>query len=178
MGITREEFATLVKGINSVFPDCIKDKDAFDVWYLLLNDLSYEVLSTAIHKYMMTEKFPPKPADIRRLSVSVTQPEALTELEAWSIARKAIWSVDRFNPQKEFDKLPDLVKKAIGSASNLCEWAYNTKDSSMEDVISSHFMRAYRTVVERENKDMQIHPIVAQRIEEMRTKALEVHDDK
>lgn len=177
MGITREEFATLVKGINSVFPDCIKDKDAFDVWYLLLNDLSYEVLSTAIHKYMMTEKFPPKPADIRRLSAQMTTDGIPSEVEAWAMVRKALESLKWDNPQEEYDKLPEVVRRAVGNPANLKEWAMSDM-GDVETVISSNFMRTYKAVSKVHAENQQIHPLVAQRIEEMRTQMLEVYDDK
>ena len=44
MGMTREEFAVLVKAMKAVYSseNFIADKDAFDVWYGLLKDLPYE----------------------------------------------------------------------------------------------------------------------------------------
>ena len=40
----REEFKILVKAMKAVYaqPTFIPDKDAFDVWYGLLQDLPYE----------------------------------------------------------------------------------------------------------------------------------------
>jgi Loader and inhibitor of phage G40P. len=43
----------------------IPDQDVFNVWYALLNDLSYEELNTAIQKHMMTNPHPPTIADLR-----------------------------------------------------------------------------------------------------------------
>lgn len=49
----REEFKILVKAMKAVYaqPTFIPDKDAFDVWYGLLQDLPYEQANLAIQKY-------------------------------------------------------------------------------------------------------------------------------
>ena len=177
MGLTREEFATLVKGINAVFADCIKDKDAFDVWYALLSDLSYKVCSTAVHKYMMTEKFPPKPADIRRLSSNITTGDVPSEIEAWAMVRKAVEGLSWDDPQKSFDKLPEVVQKAVGNPMNLKEWAMSDI-GDFETVISSNFMRTYKASSKVYQENKQINPAVLERIEQIKSNRLEVHDDK
>ena len=40
----RDEFKILVKAMKAVYadPKFIADKDAFNVWFTLLNDISYE----------------------------------------------------------------------------------------------------------------------------------------
>lgn len=55
----REEFKILVKAMKAVYaqPTFIPDKDAFDVWYGLLQDLPYEQANLAIQKYMTSERF-------------------------------------------------------------------------------------------------------------------------
>ena len=49
---------------------------------------------------------------------------------------------------EEFNKLPPLVQKAVGSPDNLRNWAL-TDINSIENVVQSNFMRTYRTVVNR-----------------------------
>ena len=63
----REEFKILVKAMKAVYaqPTFIPDKDAFNVWYGLLQDLPYEQANLAIQKYMTSERFPPTIAEIR-----------------------------------------------------------------------------------------------------------------
>lgn len=65
--MTRDEFKILVKGMKAVYAQStfIPDKDAFEMWFALLCDLPYKTANIAIQKYMLTEKFPPTPAEIR-----------------------------------------------------------------------------------------------------------------
>ena len=72
----REEFKILVKAMKAVYaqPTFIPDKDAFDVWYGLLQDLPYEQANLAIQKYMTSEKFPPTIADIRTKATEIIAP--------------------------------------------------------------------------------------------------------
>ena len=72
----REEFKILVKAMKAVYaqPTFIPDKDAFDVWYGLLQDLPYEQANLAIQKYMTSERFPPTIADIRTKATEIIAP--------------------------------------------------------------------------------------------------------
>ena len=65
--VDREQFKILVKAMKAVYtkPEFIPDQDAFNVWYMMLRDLSYEILTNAVQKHMMTSPFPPTIADLR-----------------------------------------------------------------------------------------------------------------
>lgn len=144
--MTREEFKVLVKGMKSVYaqPTFIPDNDAFNVWYELLKDIDYKTCAIAIQTYMSTEKFPPTIADIRA-KVNIN-PEQITEAEAWDMVRKAI-SNSSYNSEKEFGRLPEEVKRAVGSPSQLRVWATDTEFN--DSVVQSNFMRSYREMNKR-----------------------------
>ena len=144
MGMTREQFSLVVEGINAIYPDKIKDKAAFDVWYKLLKDLDYETVSMATQHYMRTEHFPPVPADIRNKAIELaTMVEGEDgEIEAWNMVRKAIQN-SAYNSVEEFSKLPELIQRTIGSPDQLRTWAL-TDGEQLETVIASNFMRVYR----------------------------------
>ena len=139
--MTREEFKVLVKGMKSVYaqPTFIPDNDAFNVWYELLKDIDYKACAIAIQTYMSTEKFPPTIADIRA-KVNIN-PKQITEAEAWDMVRKAI-SNSSYNSEKEFGRLPEEVKRAVGSPSQLRVWATDTEFN--DSVVQSQFLRSYR----------------------------------
>lgn len=144
--MTKEEFKVLVKGMKSVYaqPTFIPDNDAFNVWYELLKDIDYKTCAIAIQTYMSTEKFPPTIADIRA-KVNIN-PEQITEAEAWDMVRKAI-SNSSYNSEKEFGRLPEEVKRAVGSPSQLRVWATDTEFN--DSVVQSNFMRSYREMNKR-----------------------------
>jgi hypothetical protein len=104
--VTRDDFKILVKGMKAIYadPKFIPDKDVFDVWYALMNDLEYEYLNLAIQKHMISSKFPPTPADIREQYQSLIDPEEMNEMEAWNLVSKAIRN-SGYNYEEEFLKL-------------------------------------------------------------------------
>jgi hypothetical protein len=156
--MTREEFAILVKAMKAVYSseNFIADKDAFDVWYELLKDLSYEQANIAVQKYMVSEKFPPTIADIRTKATEIfTQAEErMSELQAWSLVWKAIQN-SGYHADEEFDKLPEACKIAVGNPANLKEWALMDAEQ-VETVEQSHFIRNYRTALQRINEDARL----------------------
>lgn len=168
--MTKKEFLVIVKGLKSVYsdPKFLAGKDAIDVWYGLLCDLPYQVLSLATQKYMMQEQYPPTIAGLRKKAAEITAPiqEDMSELEAWSLVRKAL-SNSGYNAEAEFDKLPELCQKAVGNPVNLREMALMDIDM-VNSVEQSHFIRNYRTALERKKENAQIMPNVMQLIQTIR----------
>ena len=143
----REEFKILVKAMKAVYaqPTFIPDKDAFDVWYGLLQDLPYEQANLAIQKYMTSERFPPTIADIRTKATEIIAPveESMSELQAWALVQRALRN-SGYNSEEEFAKLPEACQRAVGTAANLKEWALMDSDQ-VATIEQSHFIRNYRT---------------------------------
>lgn len=168
--MTKKEFMVIVKGLKSVYsdPKFLEGKDAIEVWYDLLCDLPYSVLSAATQKYMMQEKFPPTIAGLREKAAEITAPvhEDMSELEAWSLVRKALGN-SAYNAEAEFDKLPELCQKAVGNPANLREMALMDIDT-VNSVEQSHFIRNYRTALDRKRTDAQISPDVRRLIAGLR----------
>ena len=65
--VTKQEFATLVVAMQAMYgEDFIGTEEALDVWYALLHDLDYHILSKALQQYMLTNKFiHPSPTKIK-----------------------------------------------------------------------------------------------------------------
>lgn len=174
--MTREEFKTLVKGMKAVYaqPTFIPDQDAFNVWFELLKDIPYQQANVAIQKYMLTEKFPPTIADIREKATQIVESvdSSMSELEAWSLVRKAVRN-SGYHSVKEFEKLPEACQRAVGSAANLKEWALMDSER-VETVEQSHFIRNYRTTVQRISEEKKLPESIRLLIASMRGNALEL----
>ena len=175
--MTDKEFMVIVKGLKAVYtdPKFLADNDAIDVWFGLLCDLPYQVLSTAAQKYMMQEQYPPTIAGLRKKAAEITAPvhEDMSELEAWSLVRKAL-SNSGYNAEAEFGKLPELCQKAIGNPANLREMALMDTET-VNSVEQSHFIRNYRTALDRKRADAQIAPSIIEIIK--KTKMLENYEN-
>ncbi len=162
--VEREKFKVLVKGMKAVYahPSFIPDQDAFNVWYALLNDLSYEDLNTAIQKHMMTNPHPPTIADLREAVVQLSPDgNEISELKAWSMVRKAIRN-SNYHAGEEFDRLPSVVQAAVGTPANLREWAMMPTET-VESVEQSHFIRAYRAAAEKGKERAKMAPEIRER---------------
>lgn len=177
----REEFKKIIKGLKSIYadPKFIADQFAFDMWYGLLGDLPYEVISMATKAYMQTETFPPTPADIRRYAYKVTSPvtEDMSELEAWGMVIKAIGN-SLYGAEKEFAKLPPIIQQTLGNPARLREMA-SLETSEVETVEQSHFVRNYRAKLEASRRNGQLDKNLQTSIGIMRsdnTPTLEVHE--
>lgn len=153
--MTREEFSLLVKGMKSVYadPKFIADQFAFDMWYGLLGDLDYKVLSDSIKTYMMQNSKMPTPADLRTQVVNRTQPEELNPNEAWSLVYKALCN-STYNADKEFEKLPPLIQKTVGSPESLRSLASSSDFN--EEVEKSLFFRNYQATIKRSQEDAKL----------------------
>lgn len=149
--MTREEFRILVKGMRAVYsdPKFIADKDAFDIWYSMLNDLPYDVASMAVQTYMMTEKFPPTIADIRNQCVKNQNRDEMSEAECWAIVSKAIRD-SAYHAQEHFDSFPEDIKKAIGSADVLRSWGMDCDYNEL--VAQSQFYKCLKEVRKRKEE--------------------------
>ena len=167
--MTRDEMKILAKAMKAVYPQMMPDRDAFDVWYELLKDLDYRQASAALQRHMQTSKYPPTIADIRQ---AVTAPkEEMPELEAWALARKAI-RCDPDSAKEQFDRLPELVQKTIGTPAALTEGG-QLPSETVGSVIQSQFLRGYRAQAERQRTDAAIAPKVRKLIEDTARPMLE-----
>lgn len=167
--MTREEFAVLVKAMKAVYSseNFIVDKDAFNVWYGLLQDLPYEQANLAIQKYMTSERFPPTIADIRTKATEIIAPaeESMSELQAWALVQRALRN-SGYNSEEEFAKLPEACQRAVGTAANLKEWALMDSDQ-VATIEQSHFIRNYRTSVQRMKEEARLPENVRMLIADM-----------
>ena len=69
----------------------------------------------------------------------------LSEDEAWVLVSKAC-SNGNYGYHEEFQKLPDIVRKAVGNEMNIHKWAAVPQDE-FQTVIGSNFKRSYRSAV-------------------------------
>ncbi|MCD8206800.1 MAG: hypothetical protein LUD72_02575 [Bacteroidales bacterium] len=150
----KSEFAILAKGITAIYGNkVIADQDAFEVWYELLKDLDYKTASAALQRYMMTNEYPPKPADIRREYTALTAEPQLDEMAAWDLVSKAIRD-SAYNYEAEFNALPATVQRAVGSSHQLHIWAID--EHYNEGVTRSNFLKAYDNICEQEKSEAAI----------------------
>ena len=126
--------------------------ETVDVWNVMLSDYDYNLVAMALKAYILsdTSGFAPSIGQLVSKMQSITKPQELSEMEAWSLVSKAIRN-SGYNSVEEFAKLPPLVQKAVGTPDNLRNWAVSDYQT-IESVIQSNFLRTYRVVVKRESE--------------------------
>lgn len=156
--MTKEEFGKLVMAIKGYFPkqDTFNSPYVMEMWFDSLKDLDFSLAINSIKGYAQTNKFPPTVADIRSTATAFAQDEVMSELEAWALVSKAIRN-GTYGSETEFNKLPPLVQKAVGSPANIRNWATSSLEE-VETVISSNFIKTYRALMTREKTINRMSP--------------------
>ena len=126
--------------------------ETVDVWQMMLDEYSYNQVSIALKAYVTsdTSGFAPSVGEIAAKIQLVSQPQELDGMTAWGLVSKALRN-GTYGAVEEFNKLPPLVRQAVGMPDNLKNWA--TSDyQTIETVIQSNFLRTYETIVKRANE--------------------------
>ena len=157
--VTREETIELLMMVQAAFPN-YKPPDktvAVNTWFLMLSDYPYQQVQMALKAYIATDTsgFAPSIGQIIDKMQMINSNAEQNEMEAWSLVSKALRN-GNYKSKEEFEKLPDLVKEAVGSPENIHNWA-QSDIKSIESVIQSNFIKSYRLVVNRQ-KEMQKLP--------------------
>lgn len=157
--MTRDDTKKLLMRISSVYPNWKPQADltfVIETWCEYLSEYTYEQVLIALKAYISTDTsgFAPSIGQLVDKIHSIKQPCELNEMEAWSLVSNALRN-STYNADAEFSQLPALVQKAVGSPSNLRNWA-QTDIESIENVVQSNFMRTYRTVVAREKENRKL----------------------
>lgn len=125
--------------------------ETIDIWASMLSDYSYDNIALALKSYITTDTsgFAPSIGQLIDKLSTFSEPQNMTELEAWSLVMNAL-SKSAYDSVESFSKLPITIQKAVGSPNQLKIWA--TDIDFNEQVASSNFFRSYRTEVKREEE--------------------------
>ena len=162
--MTETEVRQLLAMTQAVYPNYNPPsrEAAVNAWLMCLSEYDNNVVMAAFKAYITTDTsgFAPNIGQLLDKLHLIQNPQELNEMEAWSLVSKALRN-GTYGAVEEFNKLPPLVQKAVGSPDNLRNWA-QTDSKSIENVVQSNFMRTYSTVVNRAKeyqkmpKDIQV----------------------
>lgn len=152
--MTREETVKIIRIMSDCYPNYKPSNlsETVDVWNMMLDEYSYNQVSIALKAYVVsdTSGFAPSVGEIVAKIQLVSQPQELDGMAAWGLVSKALRN-GTYGAVEEFNKLPPLVRQAVGMPDNLKNWA--TSDyQTIETVIQSNFLRTYETIVKRANE--------------------------
>ena len=128
-------------------------RDTAILWSDLFRDDPFTLVSAAVKTLIATDEkgYPPNIGAVKATMAKLTEPPVLTEMEAWNLVRRYM---SAYATHEEFMELPEAIRRAVGSASQLCQWALTDMESL--PVIMSNFMRSYKTAVTEEREYARI----------------------
>lgn len=169
--MTREETLAIMSVLKAAYPPFYKDmkrseaEAIVELWATMFADDPVAVVAAAVKAHIATDKkgFPPHIGAIKEAVVKVTQPEEMTEAEAWGRVIRAV-SNSIYGSQKEFDALPPVLQRLVGSPNQLKEWAMMDADT-VSSVVASNFQRSYRVRASHEREMLALPSDVRQTME-------------
>ena len=166
--MTREETIKILMVVQAAYPN-YKPHDktvTVNLWYEMLLDYSYQQVSAGVKAYIRTDKrgFAPSIGDIIDKLQMLFGDNQIDEVQAWGIVWNAICN-SGYHAEEEYEKLPELIKKTVGSAGQLRQWALSEVDDKTISYWKSDFQRSYRTFQQKERELKKLTPELLQLIQ-------------
>ena len=173
--MSREEIQDLLISIQSLYPNWKPENKTATVnaWHWALEEYPAPAVKAALQMYVKTNNtgFAPSVSQIINGIYKPMEKDTLSEGEAWSLVKRAIKD-GNYHAEERYNELPPLVQKAVGSPNMIHQWA-GTDSDEVNTVIMSNFQRSYRIIVQREQENVRINPIIAGMIEATKDKMIE-----
>lgn len=174
--MTRDEIKQLLMRISSVYLNWKPQaelKYIVETWWEYLSEYTYNEIKMALKAYISTDTsgFAPSIGQLIEKMRTISAPEELSEMEAWTLVSKALRN-GYYGAEQEFEKLPPLVQKAVGAPSQLRNWS-QTDSESVENVIQSNFMRTYRQEIAKSREMRKIPQDVLEALEQSDNRLIE-----
>lgn len=134
-------------------------EDTVNLWEIKFRDYDYRIVAAAVDALTDEERdFPPNIGDVKAKIRLITGSNEMTELEAWNLVSKAIRN-SGYESKEEFEKLPENIRRLVGSPNQLREWCM-MDSGTLHSVVASNFQRSYRAVAQREREIAKLPPDV------------------
>ena len=150
--MTRSETAQIITIMQLNYPDTFQgmsDQTLFglvDLWQRMFAEEPAALVQAAVEAHIRTstDRFMPNIGVIKEEIRKLTAPEQMSEAEAWARIYKALCN-GIYGAQEEFDKLPRVLQRVVGSPRQLREWAVLDGDT-LQSVVASNVQRSYRAI--------------------------------
>ncbi|MBQ4031316.1 MAG: hypothetical protein II625_06145 [Bacilli bacterium] len=146
----KEKFVGILSGAGKLYGKEI-DKETMEMWLSFFKDNTTEEFRQAMNEHIKISRFFPTVADIKAKIYEIKNPNE-TNTELWERLLEAVRRSSYYY-EEEFEKLPLLLKKYVGSPRQLQELAQ--EDSSIiHSVVKGQFLKQIELIKEnyRENE--------------------------
>lgn len=148
--MNREDTIKILSVLRGAYPAFYRDitkqeaESTIALWESMFDEEPYELVGAAVKAFISGDSkgFPPAIGQIKERVRQITQPEELTEQEAWAFVSKALRN-SIYGSEEEFAKLPPEVQAVVHDPGQLRQWATSPAED-VETVVASNFMRSFR----------------------------------
>lgn len=169
--MNREETLAIMSVLKAAYPAYYRDMSRMDaeavvgLWSEMFSNDSPQEVAVAVKAFICSDKkgFPPNIATIKDYIYKLRHKDEMTEIEAWSCVRQALCN-SIYNSAKEFEKLPPVVQRLVGSHNQLREWALMDSDT-VNSVVASNFQRSYKARAASEREFLALPADVQRKME-------------
>lgn len=151
--MSRDEVKQLLMRIQATYPNWKPQPNiqmVVDVWYEYLADYKYNVMLAGLNAYITTDTsgFAPSVGQVIQTLKNYRNKDEVGEMQAWGMIYKAI-SNGSYHAKEEYDNLPPLLQKVVGSPQSLKEWAM-MDIATVNSVVQSNVLRTYKVLRQSE----------------------------
>lgn len=154
--MTRKDTGIIMDILAAAYPRFyagnVDMRNAINLWAEMFVHDDVALVAAAVKSVIESDEkgFPPTIGQVKAKMRLLTSGNELTEADVWGMVAKAIRN-GIYGSAEEFAKFSQTVKRIVGSAEQLREWA--TMDSeTVHSVVASNFQRSYRAIAARERE--------------------------
>ena len=155
MDILKTAYPRFYSGPNA--PDKVK---TLSLWAKTFAHNNVTLVAAAVKALIESDSkgFPPHIGAVKEKLRLISGEDEMTEAEAWGMVAQALRN-SIYGAREEFEKFPPIVKRIVGSPSQLREWGMMASET-VHSVVASNFQRSYKAIVQREKELAKLPPDV------------------
>lgn len=148
--MTRQETGIIMDILTTAYPAFYNGRNAPDMrltmnlWAEMFAEDDVKIVAAAVKALIATDDkgFPPHIGAVKGRIRQITNPDEMTEQEAWALISKALRD-GYYNAEAEFAKLPPLVQDVVHDPRQLREWSM-MDEATVQSVVASNVQRSFR----------------------------------
>ena len=164
--MTRDETGRIMNILTTAYPQFYAGKNAPDprrtvnLWAAMFVEEPVELVAAAVKALIASDVkgFPPHIGAVKEQIRRITAPEEMTEAEAWAAVKRALRN-STYGSKAEFARLPERLKRLVGSPEQLRDWAAMDAET-VDSVVASNFQRSYKARAAEERQYALLPPDV------------------
>lgn len=148
--MTRQETGIIMDILTTAYPAFYNGRNAPDMrmtvnlWAEMFAEDDVKIVAAAVKALIATDDkgFPPHIGAVKGRIRQISNPDEMTEQEAWTYIAKALRN-SSYNAEEEFSKLPPILQDVVHAPQQLREWA-RMDEATVQSVVASNLQRNFR----------------------------------